>query len=289
MSVFAQRPRLNVPATRWIFSRGVRMPRKSMGNVADEWLKGPGLEFRSPTVGPNWLGKAHPFPLNPSFKPPPPISDKTKEAIYERYMSNPKMYNVRVLAVAYGISMKRVDAILRLKGMEKDWLKGKQLQTGFLAGMERMLNTTELAIGFVPESRRDVTDSDIQDQEEADDHARDRYQRLFWEPVADTEKPIVPIELEKAKEEAQAARQEAIDAKSDVKLLTGREPKGGPKTISREKPIVVSSGPDRPATVFRDVGGKFFDIDDRIRRLHEADRRKRAKAKARQERRSKVI
>ena len=38
-------------------------------------------------------------------------------------MSNPETYNVRVLAVAYGISMKRVDAILRLKGMEKAWMK----------------------------------------------------------------------------------------------------------------------------------------------------------------------
>lgn len=57
MSVFAQRPRLNVPAARRVFSRGMRLPRKSVGNACNEWLKGPGLDFVNPAVGPNWLGK----------------------------------------------------------------------------------------------------------------------------------------------------------------------------------------------------------------------------------------
>lgn len=61
--------------------------------------------------------------MNPSFKPPPPIADTTKEFIYERYMSNPKRFNVRVLSLAFGISMKRIDAILRLKGLEKSWIE----------------------------------------------------------------------------------------------------------------------------------------------------------------------
>lgn len=59
--------------------------------------------------------------MNPTFKPPPPIADRTKDFIYERYMSNPKKFNVRVLSLAFGISMKRIDAILRLKGLESNW------------------------------------------------------------------------------------------------------------------------------------------------------------------------
>ena len=50
-----------------------------------------------------------------------------------------------------------------------------------------MLSATELAVGFIPDSRKNVTEADIQDQEEVDDHARDRYQRMYWEPVAETE------------------------------------------------------------------------------------------------------
>ena len=62
--------------------------------------------------------------------------------------------------------------------------------------MESMLKATDIAIGAIPESRRDTTDADIQDQEEADDHARDRYQRLFWEPVVHGEVlPSLPYHL----------------------------------------------------------------------------------------------
>lgn len=65
--------------------------------------------------------------------------------------------------------------------------QGKTLQTGFVVGMESMLEPTKLAVGAVPASRMNVAAADLQDQDETDDHARDRYQRLFWEPLADGE------------------------------------------------------------------------------------------------------
>lgn len=61
--------------------------------------------------------------MNPSFKPPAPISDKTKSDLYALYMRDPAKNNVRALSELYGISLKRVDAILRLKGMEQSWVK----------------------------------------------------------------------------------------------------------------------------------------------------------------------
>lgn len=61
--------------------------------------------------------------MNDTFKPPPPISDKSKDEIYKLYIQNPRKFNIRVLSGAYGISLKRVDAILRLKGMEESWTK----------------------------------------------------------------------------------------------------------------------------------------------------------------------
>lgn len=36
-------------------------------------------------------------------------------------MSDPKKYSVRALAASNGLSLKRVDAILRLKGLEEHW------------------------------------------------------------------------------------------------------------------------------------------------------------------------
>ena len=64
-----------------------------------------------------------PFPLNTTFKPPAPISDELKDIIYATYMQNPVEYGVRQLAALYGLSIKRVDAILRLKGLEQHWKK----------------------------------------------------------------------------------------------------------------------------------------------------------------------
>lgn len=53
--------------------------------------------------------------------------------------------------------------------------------------MEHMLTAQELVMGTTPGQRKDTMDADIQDQEEANDHARDRYQRLFWEPVVENQ------------------------------------------------------------------------------------------------------
>ena len=64
-----------------------------------------------------------PFPLNPSFKPPTPVGEHTKQLIYDHFMSNPAENHVRALAALHGLSIARVDAILRLKGLEEHWKK----------------------------------------------------------------------------------------------------------------------------------------------------------------------
>ena len=61
--------------------------------------------------------------MNTSFIPPAPISDALRAQIYQEFMRDPKENSVRVLSQIYHISMKRVDAILRLKGLENAWLK----------------------------------------------------------------------------------------------------------------------------------------------------------------------
>ncbi len=61
--------------------------------------------------------------MNRSFKPPPPLSDSHRSIIYEEYMRDPEKNNVRELAQRHHLSLGRVDAILRLKGMEHAWVK----------------------------------------------------------------------------------------------------------------------------------------------------------------------
>jgi hypothetical protein len=69
------------------------------------------------------LSDYQPFPLNPSFKPPTPVSNALRNTLYQSFMANPKANSVRSLASRYHLSIKRVDAILRLKGLEESWIK----------------------------------------------------------------------------------------------------------------------------------------------------------------------
>ena len=69
------------------------------------------------------LSEHQPFPLNPSFKPPTPVSNTLRNTLYQSFMANPEANSVRNLAGRYHLSIKRVDAILRLKGLEESWTK----------------------------------------------------------------------------------------------------------------------------------------------------------------------
>ena len=88
---------------------------------------------------------------------------------------------------------------------------------------------------------------------------------------------MLPRMLEKAKQKAKEARAEAAEAKSDKLLLTGVAPSAKEsKTLPLENPTKYQRE-GRPSIVFKDVGGKFLDVEDRTRRIHEAERRQKAK------------
>ncbi|GLB43497.1 putative eukaryotic mitochondrial regulator protein [Lyophyllum shimeji] len=89
----------------------------------NEFMTSIGEKYRLADAPNKWLGGGVPFPMNPSFKPPAPVSDAIRTAIYRSYMMDPVKNNARVLSQRYHLSLKRIDAILRLKGMEQDWVK----------------------------------------------------------------------------------------------------------------------------------------------------------------------
>jgi len=61
--------------------------------------------------------------MNPSFKPPPPIADDQRKLMFDMFMQDPLRNGPRRLAKRFNISLKRADAILRLKGLENAWVK----------------------------------------------------------------------------------------------------------------------------------------------------------------------
>lgn len=114
------------------------------------WLNREGIQFKTAHRARNWLGGSttvrilhsradassyprQPFPLNRSFKPPSPVGDETRQLIYDQFMANPAENTVRALASLHGLSIARVDAILRLKGLEEHWKKVSTCSFPFLA------------------------------------------------------------------------------------------------------------------------------------------------------------
>ncbi|KAJ3178197.1 hypothetical protein HDU87_003749 [Geranomyces variabilis] len=83
--------------------------------------------------------------MNPYFKPLPPLSDETRASIFRLYLEDPQQWTPRALAEHFGLSIVRVQAILRLKALaQKMEAEGKPLQTGLVTGMEGMLHAKTL-------------------------------------------------------------------------------------------------------------------------------------------------
>ncbi|KAJ7175834.1 eukaryotic mitochondrial regulator protein-domain-containing protein [Mycena filopes] len=214
-----------------------------------------------------------PFPMNPSFKPPPPISDAVRSRIYTDYMTDPETNSIRALSQRYHISLKRIEAILRLKGLEASYVKdNKPLQTGFLWGMEMILGVKREQ---EPDGRQrgDVHTADMLEQEENRDQARQRFQRQFWESIPDDGKePLLPASLEHAKKVAQRSAAAALANRSNARLMprfkdtaTIKSPRAKVQIVERERRLPIH---------FVDVGGRFLDVEERVGRMGMAGRRK---------------
>ncbi|KAG0707579.1 eukaryotic mitochondrial regulator protein-domain-containing protein [Suillus ampliporus] len=241
----------------------------------EKWIAGAGRKYRDPAPR-NWLGPGTPFPLNQSFRPPPPVSDTLRTYIYRSYMADPEVNSVRALAVKHHLSIKRVDAILRLKGLEESWMKnGKSIQTGFVQGMEQLLGVpqtkvfttlddskpvpvqydTNQQVAKIQSDRYDAVEADREDEEAGGfDWARQRYQRMFWEIVPEGKDPVMPGILD-------ASTQSATS------------------TSENKTHMNIVERPGRPAIKFIDVGNMFLDVKDQERRVKEGERRAKVRAR----------
>jgi hypothetical protein len=244
--------------------------RMNSAEMLEAWLEGDGAKFKTPMRPNNWLGGHVPFPLNQSFKPPRPVDDELRTKLYRQFMTDPKTNNVRTLAGRNNLSMQRTDAILRLKGLEEHWKENKKpLQTGFLAGMEWCLGVRDHVMKARrsevenDHSRYDVTEADALMEAEANDPARLRYQKMFWEAVPDGQDPVVPLLLEQARADGKARRREGEESKSRGPFLRPQENQG--MECTDKVKMVAPAG--RPMIKFVDVGGKFIDKHDRLARI----------------------
>ncbi|CAO1624345.1 unnamed protein product [Sympodiomycopsis kandeliae] len=165
---------------------GPRRPRTQAGegtNIEEEttfvdWYRGPGSEsFADPPQGrgPFWISRT-PFPMNPSFNPPPPVSQKYKDAMWTLHLQDPQKYNLRFLSQHYGFTLERTQAILRLKALEAEMTtRNVPLQLDFQENMERL-------IGSNPGNPPAVRKENARNQASSQESDRDAWRRPEHEP-----------------------------------------------------------------------------------------------------------
>ncbi|KAJ3095176.1 hypothetical protein HDU97_007213 [Phlyctochytrium planicorne] len=110
---------------------------------AKKWLKSNAQRFRTSDGSgrANFVGKdGKPFPMNKYFVPITPLNDGLREEIYQRFKKDSKGESPLKLAQEYGLSIARVNAILRLKALEKkNAREDVPIQVHLTKGMERLL------------------------------------------------------------------------------------------------------------------------------------------------------
>lgn len=86
-----------------------------------EWLNSEGVQYRHAKKGEKakWFGGAFPFPNNPSFRPPPPLSNELQNKIYAELRAGQR--TVGAISQQFSVSKARIEAIRKLKQVEEEF------------------------------------------------------------------------------------------------------------------------------------------------------------------------
>lgn len=135
--------------------------------------------------------------------------------------------------------------------------------------------------------RWDALEADVLEQDENRDAQRRRYQRHYWESVPeDGREPIVPAALEHAKQLGRKLTQREEHLKpTHPRLMPQTTNKSYLETPLRSQSLEKVS---RPALEIRDIGGKFLDLNDNLKRISTAEGQARGRKK-KHERRKAVV
>ncbi|KAI1278837.1 eukaryotic mitochondrial regulator protein-domain-containing protein [Xylaria sp. FL0933] len=126
-----------------------------------EWERNEGRNYRRHTGDqPKYLGSWRdettnkPFPINPQFRSARVLDEKARELIWEKIMREGE--TIKAVSAEYGVDIRRVAAIVRMKEIEKDWIaKGKPLAKPYARAVLSMLpkariNPTQSNTPFEP-------------------------------------------------------------------------------------------------------------------------------------------
>ncbi|KAI8084459.1 eukaryotic mitochondrial regulator protein-domain-containing protein [Halteromyces radiatus] len=189
-----------------------------------EWAQSIGSRYTRPAEGTtNYLGMT-PFPKNPLFQPRPPLSDAKREEIYQLYVSDPEVWTIRQLAGKFGYSLKRVEAILKLKASEKEMeASGIPLQRQFTKGMEQYMGADQPAV-LLQEPLIDIFPNVSKPrfkliEEDAEFTSKDAANVLNRKPYKLLEKQSIALEEAKFKPSATQSQDNTSSSKKASKFV----------------------------------------------------------------------
>ncbi|KAK5170349.1 uncharacterized protein LTR77_004936 [Saxophila tyrrhenica] len=98
-----------------------------------------------------------PYPLNQQFRSQPVLSEDLREKIYELVALD--RLDLKSVSATFGIDIRRVAAVVRLKSVEKQWLEeGKRLAKPYNDAVMAMLPQTAYVEGRAPQVHESIND-----------------------------------------------------------------------------------------------------------------------------------
>lgn len=88
-----------------------------------QWLKSRDGQELAAGKGPRYLGpfQDQPFPQNPLFRSQPVLDEHTRELIWEKVTQRGE--SLKAVSAEIGVDVRRVAAVVRLKEVERQWVK----------------------------------------------------------------------------------------------------------------------------------------------------------------------
>lgn len=102
---------------RWLRTEGARYKHVNKGQKAN-WLGG-AVVSASVACGFGQRSRCQPFATNPTFRPPPPLSNDLQTLLHADVVKGTK--TVGQLAEQYNVSKARIEAIRKLKAVEREF------------------------------------------------------------------------------------------------------------------------------------------------------------------------
>ncbi|KAI5272427.1 hypothetical protein E4T47_04267 [Aureobasidium subglaciale] len=103
-----------------------------------------------------------PYPLNSDFRSQSILSEELRDEIYKKIVD--EKVDLSTVSALYGVDMRRVAAVVRLKTIEKNWIaEGKKLATPYAEAVMQMVPQTHFSRKLLEDPKKTFSHESIND------------------------------------------------------------------------------------------------------------------------------